>query len=57
MTTGVPADALSPAAQIAKLAGYSGLEFVAGLADGGIRPPPMAETLPIDLLPHEDRLG
>lgn len=29
----------------------SGLEFVAGLADGSIPRPPMAETLPFTLLP------
>lgn len=44
----------SPTASVSELAGYSGLEFVAGLADGSIRRPPMAETLPFTLLPPEE---
>ena len=37
----------SATVSIAGLAGWSGLEFVARLADGSIRWPPMAETLPV----------
>ncbi|MDX8531351.1 PaaI family thioesterase [Mesorhizobium sp. VK25A] len=37
-----------------ELTGCSGLEFVAGLADGSIRRPSMAETLPFTLLPPEE---
>jgi uncharacterized protein (TIGR00369 family) len=36
------------------LAECSGLELVTRLADGSIRRPPMAETLPFTLLPPED---
>jgi hypothetical protein len=39
---------------IVDLAGCSGLELVAGLADGSVRPPSMAETLPFTLLPPEE---
>jgi uncharacterized protein (TIGR00369 family) len=47
--TGAPSATIS----IAELAGWSGLEFVARLADGSMRRPPMAETLPFTLLPPE----
>jgi len=40
-------------ASMAELAGCSGLELVAGMADGSIRPPSMKETLPFALLPPE----
>ncbi|MGO4853684.1 PaaI family thioesterase [Phaeovulum sp. W22_SRMD_FR3] len=36
-----------------QLIGLSGLEWVAGLAEGRIARPPMAETLPFTLLPPE----
>lgn len=45
------ADAAGPPPDFANL---SGLEFVAGLSDGSIPRPPMAETLPFTLLPPED---
>jgi len=45
--------ARSAAVSISELAGCSGLEFVARLADGSIRRPPMADTLPFTLLPPE----
>ncbi|MDG4878061.1 PaaI family thioesterase [Mesorhizobium sp. WSM4935] len=48
--TGAP----GAAGSIAELAGWSGLELVAGLADGSIRRPPMAETLPFTLLAPEE---
>jgi hypothetical protein len=48
--TGVPSATFS----IAELAGWSGFELVARLADGSIRRPPMAETLPFTLLPPEE---
>jgi uncharacterized protein (TIGR00369 family) len=54
MTTGSPTEARNAAAAISKLTGCSGLELVAGLADGSIRPPPMAETFPFTLLPPEE---
>ncbi len=44
----------SATVSIAALAGCSGLELVARLADGRIRRPPMAETLPFTLLPPEE---
>jgi uncharacterized protein (TIGR00369 family) len=47
-------EARSPTPSISELAGYSGLEFVTGLADGSIGRPPMAETLPFTLLPPEE---
>lgn len=40
--------------ETASIAGLSGFEFVARLADGSIRRPPMAETLPFILLPPEE---
>ena len=46
-------EACSAAVSIAELAGWSGLELVARLADGSTRRPPMAETLPFTLLPPE----
>ena len=53
MTMGSPTEARSATVSISELAGCSGLEFVARLADGSIRRPPMAETLPFTLLPPE----
>ena len=49
-----PAEARSATVSIADMAGWSGLELVARLADGSIRRPPMAETLPFTLLPPEE---
>jgi uncharacterized protein (TIGR00369 family) len=54
MTMDREAEARSATASISALAGYSGLELVAGLADGSIRRPSMAETLPFTLLPPEE---
>lgn len=54
MTMDCPSVARNAAASISELRGYSGLELVAGLAAGSIRPPPMAETLPFTLLPPEE---
>ena len=51
MTMDRAAGARGGAASLATWAGYSGFEFVAGLADGTIRPPSMVETLPFTLLP------
>ena len=53
MTVVFLAEARSATAPISELAGCSGLELVARLADGSVRPPPMAETLPFTLLPPE----
>ena len=47
-------EAPNATASVAKLAGYSGLELVARLADGSIPRPPMAETLPFALLLPEE---
>jgi uncharacterized protein (TIGR00369 family) len=54
MTMASPTEAQSAAASIFELAGWSGLELVARLADGSIRRPSMAETLPFTLLPPEE---
>jgi uncharacterized protein (TIGR00369 family) len=54
MNMGTPAKARGATISIAELAGLSGLEFVAGLANGSIPRPPMAETLPFTLLPPEE---
>jgi uncharacterized protein (TIGR00369 family) len=54
MTRGFPNETRGATASIAELAGCSGLELVARLADGSIRRPPMAETLPFTLLPPEE---
>lgn len=54
MTMDSPTEAHSATASISELAGCSGLELVARLADGSIRRPPMAETLPFTLLPPEE---
>jgi uncharacterized protein (TIGR00369 family) len=54
MTMDRVAEARSATASISALAGYPGLELVGGLADGSIRRPSMAETLPFDLLPQEE---
>lgn len=51
MTTDSPTEARSATASISELAGYSGLELVARLADGSIRRPAMAETFPFTLPP------
>jgi uncharacterized protein (TIGR00369 family) len=53
MTMESPAEARSAVVSISELARCSGLELVAGLADGSVRPPSMAETLPFTLLPPE----
>lgn len=53
MTTVHATPAGGAAISFSELAGCSGLELVAGLADGSIHPPPMAETLPFTLLPPE----
>ena len=54
MTRVSPAEARRTTAPISGLAECSGLELVARLADGSIRRPPMAETLPFTLLPPEE---
>jgi uncharacterized protein (TIGR00369 family) len=54
MTIASPREACSATAAVSELAGCSGLELVARLADGSIRRPPMAETLPFTLLPPEE---
>jgi uncharacterized protein (TIGR00369 family) len=54
MTLASPADAPGATVSIAELNDWSGLELVARLADGSIRRPPMAETLPFTLLPPEE---
>jgi uncharacterized protein (TIGR00369 family) len=54
MTMDSPTGARSATVSISELAGCSGLELVARLADGSIRRPPMAETLPFTLLPLEE---
>ena len=54
MTMDSPTGARSATVSVSELAGCSGLELVARLADGSIRRPPMAETLPFTLLPPEE---
>ncbi|WP_292234101.1 PaaI family thioesterase [Mesorhizobium sp.] len=54
MTQASVTGARSAAVSIAESAGWSGLELVAGLADGSVRRPPMAETLPFTLLAPEE---
>jgi uncharacterized protein (TIGR00369 family) len=54
MTPDPATGARSANASIAELAGCSGLELVARLADGSVRRPPMADTLPFTLLPPEE---
>ncbi len=49
-----PAEARSATVSVAHQELWSGLELVAKLADGSIRRPPMAETLPFTLLPPEE---
>jgi uncharacterized protein (TIGR00369 family) len=53
MTMDSPTEGRRGTASISELAGCSGLELVARLADGSIRRPPMAEVLPFTLLPPE----
>ncbi|MFA6264892.1 MAG: PaaI family thioesterase [Pseudolabrys sp.] len=53
MTMASPTETRDAIASIAELSNCSGLELVARLADGSIRRPPMAETLPFTLLPPE----
>lgn len=53
MTMDREAEARGAPASTSNLAGCSGLELVAGLADGSIHRPSMAETLPFTLLPPE----
>jgi acyl-coenzyme A thioesterase PaaI-like protein len=52
MTMDSPTETRSATVSICQLAGCSGLELVARLADGSI--PPMVETLPFTLLPPEE---
>ncbi|NJO36824.1 MAG: PaaI family thioesterase [Rhizobiales bacterium] len=54
MTTDSPTEAHNATDSICELAGCSGRELVARLADGSIQRPPMAETLPFTLLPPEE---
>jgi len=54
MTMVSPTEVRSAPVSLSALAGCSGLELVARLADGSIRRPPMAETLPFTLLPPEE---
>ena len=54
MTMDSPREARSATPPVSELAGCSGLELVARLADGSIRRPSMAETLPFTLLPPEE---
>jgi acyl-coenzyme A thioesterase PaaI-like protein len=54
MTVDLAAEARLAAARTSTLAGRSGLELVAGLADESIRRPSMAETLPFTLLLPEE---
>lgn len=54
MTMVSPTGARSATVSISDLADCSGLELVARLADGCIRRPPMADTLPFTLLPPEE---
>lgn len=54
MTIVSPTEARNASTPVSELAGYSGLELVAKLADGSIRRPSMAETLPFTLLPPEE---
>jgi uncharacterized protein (TIGR00369 family) len=54
MTVDRPAEARGGNAHATTFAECSGLQFVAGLADGSIHRPAMAETLPITLLPPEE---
>ena len=54
MTMDSPTEVRSATASISALAGCSGLELVARLAEGGIRRPRMAETFPFTLLPAEE---
>jgi acyl-coenzyme A thioesterase PaaI-like protein len=53
MTSNSLGEARNAATSISGLTEWSGLELVAGLADGSIRPPSVAETLPFTLLPPE----
>jgi uncharacterized protein (TIGR00369 family) len=53
MTMVSPPEARDAPAPASELAGCSGLELVARLADGSIRRPSMAETLPFTPLPPE----
>ena len=53
MTMVSPTEARNATAPISELAGSSGLELVARLADGSIRRPSKAETLQFTLLPPE----
>jgi len=54
MTVDRPAEARGGNAHATAFAECSGLQFVAGLADGSIHRPAMAETLPFTLLPPEE---
>jgi uncharacterized protein (TIGR00369 family) len=54
MTMVSPTEAQGATASIAEMSNCSGLELVVRLADGSIRRPPMAETLPFTLLQPEE---
>jgi uncharacterized protein (TIGR00369 family) len=54
MNTQRAVEVRSETASMSALGGYSGLELVAGLADGTISRPSMAETLPFTLLSPEE---
>ena len=54
MTVAAPTEARCVTASVSELAGCSGLELVSRLADGSMRRPSMAETLPFTLLPPEE---
>ena len=54
MTMDSPTEARRATASGFEVTGLSGLELVAGMADGHLRRPSMAETLPFTLLPPED---
>jgi hypothetical protein len=56
MTMDSPTEARGATFSICEATGCCGLELVAMLADGSVRRPPMAETLPFTLLPPEEGL-
>lgn len=54
MTTDSPTAARRATASGFEVTGLSGLELVAGMADGSLPRPPMAETFPFAVLPPEE---
>ncbi|MFH1806808.1 MAG: PaaI family thioesterase [Pseudomonadota bacterium] len=54
MTGSPPAETNNVQASMSGLTACTGLELVSRLADGTLRPPSMAETLPFTLLPPEE---